>query len=98
MEARRFAGRPVTMTPAKIFFATAPEPKTTVEIRYGAVEDLYLVFGGYDPQTGSAVFKTFTTPLVGWIWLGIAIVAAGGLLALGLPSLNAGATGQEPRP
>ena len=85
VEARRFGGSPVILTPAKIFFATAPEPKTTVEIRYGLVEDLYLVFGGYDPQTGAAGFKTFTTPLVGWIWFGIAILAVGGLIALWLP-------------
>jgi cytochrome c-type biogenesis protein CcmF len=94
----RLGGKITRYYPAKVFYATSKEPKTTVEIRYGILEDLYLVFGGYDPDSGEAGFKTYSTPMVGWIWLGILIVAAGGMIALFMKPLSAARTDDDSAP
>jgi cytochrome c-type biogenesis protein CcmF len=50
-------------------------------VRSSIGEDLYVTLLAYDPDTGSATLRVFVNPLVGWIWLGGAIVALGAVFA-----------------
>jgi cytochrome c-type biogenesis protein CcmF len=62
-------------------------PSSTTAIATPAVrttlgEDLYVTLLGYDTATGAVTLRVFINPLVGWIWLGGAIVALGALFAV----------------
>jgi cytochrome c-type biogenesis protein CcmF len=67
--------------------------------------DLYLVYEGQDASTGLPIIKAFLNPLVSWIWIGLAVVVAGTLIAqvpnsspgraaVAVPLKSAGITGQ----
>jgi cytochrome c-type biogenesis protein CcmF len=49
--------------------------------------DLYVVYEGTNPDTGQPIIKAFLNPLVGWIWLGVAVIAFGTVIAL-VPNLS----------
>jgi cytochrome c-type biogenesis protein CcmF len=48
---------------------------------------LYVVYEGTNPDNGQPIIKAFLNPLVSWIWVGVAIMAFGTLIAL-VPSLK----------
>jgi cytochrome c-type biogenesis protein CcmF len=54
----------------------------TPSVRSSLGEDLYVTLIGYDPDSQSVTLHVFINPLVGWIWLGGAIVAAGAVFAI----------------
>jgi cytochrome c-type biogenesis protein CcmF len=54
----------------------------TPSVRSSLGEDLYVTLLGYDPASGSVTLHVFINPLVGWIWLGGAIVALGAVFAI----------------
>jgi cytochrome c-type biogenesis protein CcmF len=54
----------------------------TPSVRSSLGEDLYVTLLGYDPTSGSVTLHVFINPLVGWIWLGGAIVALGAVFAV----------------
>ncbi len=56
------------------------QPSTTVAIRSTALEDLYVVLVGWEPD-GGASFLFFVNPLVVWLWLGGILALVGGVVA-----------------
>ena len=56
-------------------YPSSTTPIATPAVRSSIGEDLYVTLIAYDPETGSATLRVFVNPLVGWIWLGGAIVA-----------------------
>ncbi len=68
------------MEPGKRFLeGFADQPVSNIGIRYGLVEDLYIVLTGWEEQ--SATFFVFVNPLVSWIWIGGFVLVLGGLIA-----------------
>ena len=49
------------------------------------LEDLYILVGGADPESGSVVLKIMVNPLVQMVWLGGFILIIGTIVAI-LPS------------
>jgi cytochrome c-type biogenesis protein CcmF len=69
--------------PGKSFFRNhESEPVSDVAMRRTMSGDLYLVLGGYNVTTQEAEFKMFINPLVNWIWLGVAVMIIGTVIAL----------------
>jgi cytochrome c-type biogenesis protein CcmF len=62
-------------------YPSSTTPIATPAVRSSIGEDLYVTLIGYDPVSGSATLRVFVNPLVGWIWLGGAIVALGAAFA-----------------
>jgi cytochrome c-type biogenesis protein CcmF len=62
-------------------YPSSTTPIATPAVRSSIGEDLYVTLLGYDPETGSATLRVFVNPMVGWIWLGGAIVALGAVFA-----------------
>ena len=68
--------------PGKSFFRNhESEPVSDVAMRRSVSGDLYLVLGGYNVTTQEAEFKMFINPLVNWIWLGVAVMIIGTVIA-----------------
>ena len=83
------------MTPTLNLYPAASEPIGSPSIRYGLLKDLYASVIGFDDRGQRATFRFFLNPGVTWLWVGGAIMALGGLLAL-WPLRRAGAIA-EPR-
>jgi len=83
-------GKPVTqLSPEKrVYFAGTDheQASTIVALHSTAESDLYTVFEGTNPDSGLPIIKAFLNPLIAWIWIGVAIVVAGTLIAL-VPNL-----------
>ena len=58
------------------------EPSTEVAIRSDLREDLYVVYAGSVGGTDQATYALTINPLVMWVWLGGAILIAGGLMTM----------------
>ncbi|HET6745106.1 MAG TPA: cytochrome c-type biogenesis CcmF C-terminal domain-containing protein, partial [Candidatus Limnocylindria bacterium] len=63
-------------------YPSSTTPIATPVVRSSLGEDLYVTLLGYDPTNGAATLHVFVNPLVGWIWLGGAIVAIGAVFAI----------------
>jgi len=71
-------GHPVgVLRPEKRFYKRPGQPTTEVAIRKTLREDLYLVLGALDPESGLATFQTFLNPLVSWLWIGGVVMVLG---------------------
>jgi cytochrome c-type biogenesis protein CcmF len=70
------------LAPEKRFYQASGQPQTMVAIRSTPRWDLYVVYEGTDQQTGLPMIKAFLNPLVSWIWIGLAIIVAGTLVAM----------------
>jgi cytochrome c-type biogenesis protein CcmF len=75
------------MTPERRFYTASQTTSTIVAIHSTALRDLYVIFEGRNPETNRPIIKVFLNPLVSWIWIGVAIVFAGTVLAL-LPGMR----------
>ncbi|MFD2795803.1 cytochrome c-type biogenesis CcmF C-terminal domain-containing protein [Promicromonospora vindobonensis] len=51
------------------------------DIRGGFVDDVYVTLLDADPASGTATVRLAVTPLVGWLWAGVALTVAGGVVA-----------------
>ena len=73
---------PVTsLTPEKRFYQSGGKPMTEAGIDGGLTRDLYVSLG--EPMDGGAwSLRLYHKPFVRWIWLGGALMAFGGLLAV----------------
>ena len=69
------------LTTALRDYPSSTTPIATPAVRSSFGEDLYVTLIAYDPDTGAATLRVFVNPLVGWIWLGGAIVALGAIFA-----------------
>jgi len=67
--------------PQKHFHHKSEQPATEVAIRSRFDEDLYLVLSGWD-EAGNVSFHVFINPLVQMIWMGIGVMALGGIFVL----------------
>jgi cytochrome c-type biogenesis protein CcmF len=76
------------LAPEKRFYQASGQPQTMVAIRSTPRWDLYVVYEGTDQQTGLPMIKAFLNPLVSWIWIGLAIIVAGTMVAM-VPSTTA---------
>jgi cytochrome c-type biogenesis protein CcmF len=65
------------------------QASTVVAIHSTLANDLYVVFEGRNPDTDKPIIKVFINPLVNWIWIGVAVVILGTLIAL-IPPLMPG--------
>ncbi|MBI3989904.1 MAG: hypothetical protein HY347_09850 [candidate division NC10 bacterium] len=71
-----------TLRPALRFYEREQTPIAEVDYRIGFREDLYVIFGRVERDGREIVIKALVNPMVTWIWLGGAVMAPGGLLAL----------------
>lgn len=74
---------PAELRPALNVFATSTQAIATPAIVPGPVDDLYVTLLDLDPTTGVATLRVGTHPFVSWIWPAGALIALGGVLALG---------------
>ncbi|MFQ5894122.1 MAG: heme lyase CcmF/NrfE family subunit, partial [Nitrospinota bacterium] len=80
-------GRPVALLmPEKRFYLTrGGEPTTEVAIRSTFREDLYLILAEFDRNTQAVSIKAIVNPLVVWVWVGLATITVGAVVAM-IPS------------
>ena len=89
-------GRHVTtLYPARRFYKASHQAQSIVAIHTTPLADLYLVYGGHDPQSGQPILHAYYNPLTIWIWLGAIVLVLGTLIAL-LPSRRAPARAAAP--
>lgn len=70
-----------TLVPEKHFHHKSEQPVTEVAIRSRFKEDLYVVLSGWE-QNGEVTFHVFLNPLVQLVWLGILVMALGGIFVM----------------
>ncbi|MDP2729460.1 MAG: heme lyase CcmF/NrfE family subunit [Dehalococcoidales bacterium] len=68
------------LTPEKYFHRSYEQSVTEVAIRSTLLEDLYVIFIGWE-EDGATAFKVIINPLVSWIWIGGGVFILGGLIA-----------------
>jgi len=82
-------GKLVTkMAPERRFYTASQQPLTVVANHSIPAWDLYVVYAGKNTDTGQPIIQLFLNPLVMWIWLGVAIIGFGTVLAL-IPNMQA---------
>ena len=81
-------GKKVTqLSPEKRFYQASQTNSTMVANHSTLSSDLYVIYEGKNPDTDKPIIKVFLNPLMNWIWIGVAIVVAGTIVAL-LPKLT----------
>ena len=76
-------GRPVvTLHPEKRDYPVERMPTTEAAIHPTFFGDLYVVIGDAQGSEGAFVTRIYFNPLLGWIWGGILIMVAGGVVSL----------------
>ncbi|CAN5714957.1 hypothetical protein BH09MYX1_BH09MYX1_17520 [soil metagenome] len=71
------------VSPAKFIYKKMPEsPTTEVSMMHSLRDDLYLVLGSVNPQTGVASIQAHVNPLVSWIWFGAIILIFGSFVCM----------------
>jgi cytochrome c biogenesis factor len=78
------------------------QPVATPAVRTRAREDLYITLMAFEESGSSITIRTLVEPLVGWIWVGAAVIGIGALIALQYRTRRAGdasprRTGSEAR-
>ena len=63
--------------PERRFYRRPEQPTTEVAIRRSLGEDLYVVFGAFDPASELATLQVFLNPLISWLWIGGVIMILG---------------------
>ncbi|WP_205481655.1 heme lyase CcmF/NrfE family subunit [Sphingomonas arenae] len=81
LEARRSGGSPVILKPQSRYFSDPPTETNEAAIDTLLDGQLYTVLGRQD-ESGRWQLRLWWKPLVTFIWLGGALIALGGLLAL----------------
>ncbi len=84
------------LVPSINLYPGANEPVGTPSIRVGASADLYASVLSFGPRGQTATFRFYRNVGVLWLWVGGAIVALGGLLALRPRRRRPPAASQEP--
>ena len=70
-----------TLNPQNRIYKVTKTVTSEVSIHTNLLRDLYLVLGEGDVNEGWTV-RAYYNPLVIWIWIGVAIIFLGGLIAL----------------
>lgn len=76
------------MAPARRFYEASQQPLTVVSDHSTPAWDLYVIYAGKDTDTGQPIIRLFLNPLVMWVWIGVAVVVFGTLVAL-VPNMSA---------
>ncbi|MEZ5670351.1 MAG: heme lyase CcmF/NrfE family subunit [Alphaproteobacteria bacterium] len=82
------------LTPERRLYPVERQTTTEAAIRGGVAGDLYAVIGEPDGN-GAWVTRLYYEPLVGWIWFGAVMMAAGGVLSLSDRRVKIGATARK---
>ena len=69
------------VTPSLNLYPAASEPIGTPCIQYGVLKDLYTSVLSFEGDGRLATFRLFLNPGVLWLWVGLGVMALGGLLA-----------------
>jgi len=77
----------IQLAPERRVYTGSDQPSTMVALHSTLASDLYVIYEGKNPDTDRPIIKVFLNPLMNWIWIGVAIVVFGTLLAL-VPSLK----------
>ena len=92
------------LAPERRFYPVQKVPTTEAAIRSTVMADFYVVLGEGTPEKGWTV-RFFHNPLVPWLWLGVLVMVAGGLVSLtdrrlrvGAPSRRKSAPAAAPAP
>jgi cytochrome c-type biogenesis protein CcmF len=76
-------GKKITqLAPEKRFYQASQQTSTIVANHSTLQTDLYVIYEGKNPDTDKPIIKVFLNPLMNWIWIGVAIVVMGTLVAL----------------
>jgi cytochrome c-type biogenesis protein CcmF len=78
-------------------YPSASEPIGTPSIHYGVLKDLYTSVIAFDENGNRATFRFFLNPGVMWLWVGLGVMALGGVLAAWPFGRRRGAVPAEPR-
>jgi cytochrome c-type biogenesis protein CcmF len=71
------------LSPARHTYHSHPgQPTSEVAIERGLGADLFIVLGETDEADGAAVIRAIVNPLVAWVWIGAALIAAAAVIAL----------------
>jgi cytochrome c-type biogenesis protein CcmF len=71
-----------TLTPSKeTFRQREDQPMTIPSILHRPGEDVYTLFGAFDPDTGRATIKAFVNPLIQLVWFGLIVLLFGTVIA-----------------
>jgi cytochrome c-type biogenesis protein CcmF len=70
-------------SPAKFIYRRMPEsPTTEVSMLHSIRDDLYVIVGQVNAETKVASFHTHVNPFVSWIWVGVLVLIAGGIISM----------------
>ncbi|MBZ9540192.1 heme lyase CcmF/NrfE family subunit [Modicisalibacter tunisiensis] len=81
LDVSRDGERRFTLHPEKRLYLARRMPMTDVALRPGLLRDLYVAMGE-DLGDGAWALRIQYKPFVRWLWLGAALMAAGGVLAV----------------
>jgi cytochrome c-type biogenesis protein CcmF len=70
-----------SVTPSLNLYPAASEPIGTPSIHYGVLKDLYTSVVSFEGNGETATFRLYLNPGVMWLWVGLGIMALGGMLA-----------------
>jgi len=83
LEVRGPSGDMGVISPARFHYFSHPKQATSeVVIKTGLFEDLFLILGEANPESGRAVIRAVINPLVLWIWLGGILLVIGTFVAV----------------
>ncbi|MCK9462024.1 MAG: cytochrome c biogenesis protein CcsA [Proteobacteria bacterium] len=86
LDARGPGGAIGVMSPARHTYHSHPgQPTSEVAVERGLGEDLFVILGETDEESGAAVIRVVVNPLVAWVWIGSALLVLGGVIALVRP-------------
>jgi cytochrome c-type biogenesis protein CcmF len=86
------------MVPRLNFYARSKDPIGTPAVRSFGGKDLYLSLMTWDGEKGTASYRAWVFPLVGWIWWSMPLFVLGTLWAMWPARRRAAATAQAPAP
>jgi cytochrome c-type biogenesis protein CcmF len=66
----------------RFYKASGGQPDHKVAIHHSALEDLYVIYAGTNPENGHTIIKAFVNPLVSYVWIGVLVLIFGTGLAL----------------
>ncbi len=88
LDVRRDGKEAGTLLPSLAFYQARPEPIGTPAVRMSLGDDLYLSAHHIDERAGVVRLSMMVNPMVAWIWIAGATIAAGAGLAIFAASLR----------
>jgi cytochrome c-type biogenesis protein CcmF len=78
----RDGARMGVLRPTKqVFRLREDQPRTIPAVLHRPLEDVYVLFGAFDPATERVTLKVYVNPLISLVWLGMIVVVAGTIVA-----------------